>query len=74
MSEFLSDDDLMHLTGCQQRAKQIEVLKNNRIHYFERYDGKPVVAKEAIAFAVRGDSQSSDQTDDGFNLSALSAH
>ncbi|WP_221794598.1 DUF4224 domain-containing protein [Oceanobacter mangrovi] len=73
MSEFLTDEDLIQLTGCVQRAKQIEVLKHNRIRYFERFDGKPVVAKEAIAYAVRGEAPGTD-FDDGFNLDALQQH
>ena len=70
MSEFLSDEDLIQLTGCSQRSKQIDVLKKNRVHYFERVDGKPVVAKEAITFAVRGEIDIA-ESDDGFNLKAI---
>ena len=70
MSEFLTDEDLVQLTGCSQRSKQIDILKKNRVHYFERFDGKPVVAKEAIAFAIRGET-ATDSTNDGFNLKAI---
>ncbi len=71
MSEFLTEQELLTLTGTRQRAKQIEVLRNNRVHFFERLDGKPVVAKEAIVHAIRGDSVMSADDRDGFNLDAI---
>jgi len=73
MSEFLTEQELIDLTGSQQRAKQIKALKKNHIHYFERFDGKPVVSRQAITLAIRGDLPGSTVAGkDGFNIEAIS--
>jgi len=71
MNEFLTEEELRDLTGTNQRAKQIQALEKNHIHYFERFDGKPVVSRQAITFAIRGDFPDS-KPNDGFNIEALS--
>lgn len=71
MSDLLSEDDLIQLTGCTQKAKQIDVLKANGIRFFERFDGKPVVVKEALILALKGSPSEQVDSSDGFNLQAI---
>lgn len=71
MTEFLTEEELVNLTGSTQRVKQVRALEKNHIHYFERFDGKPVVSRQAIRFAISGDF-SEEKPKDGFNIEALS--
>jgi len=48
MSTFLSRDETAELTGAKTRAKQIAVLKRNRIRFTLNAGGWPVVARREI--------------------------
>jgi len=45
---FLTDEEVERLTGACKSVKQIEVLKQNRIHFYLNAQGRPIVARSAI--------------------------
>lgn len=45
---FLSHEDKRELTGAATKAGQIKMLRENRIPFFVRADGWPVVTWEAV--------------------------
>lgn len=47
-ANFLSDDDLFDLTGYRLPAKQAESLAENKVHFFQRKDGKIRVTWEQV--------------------------
>ncbi len=46
---FLTADQLRELTGYKRAAYQVKWLANNRVHFYVRRDGRPVVTEDAIA-------------------------
>lgn len=45
---FLDDDQLKHLTGYAQKAKQVAQLRRMGVPFFVNAAGKPVVAESAV--------------------------
>ena len=45
---FLTADQLHELTGYKRPAYQVKWLATNRVHFYVRADGRPVVTEEAI--------------------------
>ena len=48
MTAFLSDDDLWRLTGRQRHGAQRRALDRMGIRYWQRPDGRPVVARAIV--------------------------
>ncbi len=46
---FLTADQLRELTGYKRAAYQVKWLAKNRVHFYVRADGLPVVTEDAIA-------------------------
>ncbi len=46
---FLTANQLHELTGYKRPAYQVQWLARNRVHFYVRRDGRPVVTEDAIA-------------------------
>lgn len=55
MSALLTDEDLRDLTGVEQPAAQLRVLRDNGLHPIVRRDGRPRITWTAVdAVITRG--------------------
>ncbi|GAB7197607.1 DUF4224 domain-containing protein [Dickeya oryzae] len=54
MSDLLSDDELIELTGYKYPSKQIEVLRRAGISFVVRRDGRPRVTWTHVNSALNG--------------------
>ncbi|WOX99933.1 DUF4224 domain-containing protein [Dickeya fangzhongdai] len=54
MSDLLSEDDLIELTGYKYPSKQIEVLRRAGISFVVRRDGRPRVTWTHVNSALNG--------------------
>jgi hypothetical protein len=45
---FLTDDEVVELTGYRQRRKQVEMLKRQRVPFHLNAAGQPKVARAAL--------------------------
>lgn len=62
-ARFLTDDELIELTGYKLAAKQAESLDKNKVRYFRRADGKVRVTWEQ----VNNLANNAANDNDGFN-------
>lgn len=54
MSEFLDEEELLHLTGYAMPGKQIEWLKRNGWQFERTGAGRPVVGRLYARFKLAG--------------------
>ncbi|MCG9697459.1 DUF4224 domain-containing protein [Shewanella sp. Isolate11] len=69
VSEMLTDEELINLTGFTQASAQCRQLKAQGIHFHKRGDGKPVVTWTAVNYPFMKKSVAND---DSPNFEALS--
>lgn len=74
MASIMTADEIKSITGAGTRARQIAVLKRERIPFTIRADGWPVTTWEAYNQALSGKPQLRPELPaeaPGFNLSAI---
>jgi hypothetical protein len=57
--EWLTEEEVQHLTGAKQRNRQKQILERYGLRYFQRPDGRLILSRWAVRYAAAGLERSS---------------